>query len=140
MAWNIAAKITRRVVTIDENKTALDAGLLMTEEFIGSVVVTSSSKITGLFTERELMMGVVGKRKDPERVKISEVMIKEPIKVTPTETPNRCLELMKENRCRHLLVFDNDQFVGIVSLRDIVALMIDEKDDLIRCLEKYIAS
>lgn len=140
MAWNIAPKITRRVVTLDESKTALDAALLMTEEFIGSVIVTSSSKITGLFTERELMMKVVGKRRDPETVKLSEVMTKDPLKVSPTDTANRCLDLMKQHRCRHILVFDGDQFAGIVSLRDLVALMLDEKDELIRCLEKYITS
>ncbi len=140
MAWPIESKITRRVVTIDENKSALDAALLMTEEFIGSLVVTSSSKITGLFTERELMMRVVGKRRDAEKVQIREVMTKDPIRVSPTDTTPYCLDLMKERRCRHLLVFAGDQFIGIVSLRDIVALMLEEKDELIKCLEKYIAS
>jgi CBS domain-containing protein len=140
MAWPIESKITRRVVTIDENKSALDAASLMTGEFIGSLVVTSSSKIAGLFTERELMMKVVGKRRDPEKVQIKDVMTRDPIRVSPTDTTPHCLNLMKEQRCRHLLVFADDQFVGIVSLRDIVALMLDEKDDLISCLEKYITS
>ena len=140
MHWPIESKITRKVVTLDENKSALDAALLMTGEFIGSLVVTSSSKITGLFTERELMMKVVGKRRDAEKVQIKEVMARDPIRVSPTDTATHCLDQMKEQRCRHLLVFAGDQFVGIVSLRDIVALMLDEKDELIRCLEKYIAS
>ncbi len=128
------------MVTIDENKSVFDAALLMAGEFIGSLVVTSSSKITGLFTERELMMRVVGKKRDAEKVQIKEVMTKDPIRVSPTDIAAHCLDLMKEQKCRHLLVFADDQFVGIVSLRDIVALMLDEKDDLIKCLEKYIAS
>ena len=140
MHWPIESTITRRVVTLDENKSTLDAALLMTGEFIGSLVVTSSSKITGLFTERELMMKVVGKRRDAEKVQIKEVMVKDPIRVSPTDTAAHCLDLMKERSCRHLLVFAGDQFVGIVSLRDIVALMLEEKDELIRCLEKYITS
>ena len=61
MAWNIASKIVHRVVTIDENHTVLDAATLMAEEFVGSVLITSSSKITGVFTERDLMMRVVGR-------------------------------------------------------------------------------
>jgi hypothetical protein len=40
----------------------------------------------------------------------------------------------------HLLDFDGDEFLGIVSLRDLVALMIDEKEERIGHLEKYITS
>lgn len=114
----------------------------MTEAFIRSVVVTNSSGIRGLFTERELVMvmNVVGKGKDPEKVQIKDVMTSDPIKVSPNATASLCLDLMKEHRCRHLLVFEGDEFVGIVSLRDMVVLMIDEKEALIQHLERYIAS
>jgi CBS domain-containing protein len=47
---------------------------------------------------------------------------------------------MKEYRCRHLLVFDGDEFVGIVSLRDMVMLMMEEKEELIAYLHQYISS
>ncbi|MDF0664767.1 MAG: CBS domain-containing protein [Nitrospira sp.] len=140
MARTIASKIVRRVATIDENKSVLDAAELMTEEFIGSVVVTNTSGIRGLFTERELMMNVVGRGKDSEKLKIKDVMTRDPIRVSPKDTAGRCLDLMKEHRCRHLLVFEGDEFVGIVSLRDLVTLMIDEKEELIQQLERYIAS
>ena len=140
MAWEIRTKIARKVATIDENRSTLEAAILMTEEFIGSVVVTNPSGIAGVFTERDLMMNVVGKRKDPSKVKIKDVMLTDPIKVAPKDTASHCLELMKKHRCRHLLVFDGDEFVGIVSLRDMVALMIDEKEDLIGCLNRYITS
>ncbi len=140
MSLTIASKIVRRVATIDENKSVFEAAKLMTEEFIGSAVVTSAAGIRGLFTERELMMNVVGRGKDPEKVKIKDVMTKDPITVNPNDTASRCLDLMKEYRCRHLLVFDGAEFIGIVSLRDMVALMIDEKEELIAHLERYISS
>ena len=140
MGINIGPAIVRRVATIDENRSALDAARLMTEEFIGSVVVTGCSGVCGLFSERELMMKVIGKGKDPEKVQIKDVMTGNPIKISPHETADRCLELMKEHRCRHLLVFNESEFVGIVSLRDMVALMLEEKEDLIRHLERYISS
>ena len=140
MSMTIAPKIVRRVATIDENKSVLDAAKLMTEEFVGSVVVTNVSGIRGLFTERELMMNVVAKGKDSEKVRIKDVLASDPIKVSPSTTADLCLDLMKEHRCRHLLVFEGDEFVRIVSLRDMVALMIDEKEDLIQHLERYIAS
>ena len=140
MEWNIASKIVRKVVVLDESHTVLDAAILMAEEFVGSVVITSASKITGIFTERDLMMRVVGKERDPEQVKIRDVMTKEVIRVSPKDTASACLNLMKEYRCRHLLVFDGDEFVGLVSLRDLVALMMEEKEELIGYLQRYISS
>jgi len=111
-----------------------------TEEFIGAVVVKNSSGIAGIFTERDLMMRVVGKKKDPEKVKIRDVMSNAPPKVSPKDTTSDCLDLMKNQRCRHLLVFADNEFVGIVSLRDLVALMIEEKEELIESLNRYINS
>ena len=140
MSRDISSKVIRKVATIDENRSGLEAAMVMTEEFIGSVVVTRSSKIIGMFTERDLMMRVVGKRKDPEKVKIKDVMSESLITVGPKDTAGYCLNLMKEHRCRHLLVFAGDEFLGIVSLRDMVTLMLDEKEELIGHLEKYITS
>jgi CBS domain-containing protein len=85
-------------------------------------------------------MKVFGKRQDPETVKIKDVMATDPINVGSINTASYCLDLMKEHRCRHLLVFEGDAFVGIVSIRDMVALMIDKKEELIEHLKHYIAS
>lgn len=136
----IASKIVKRVATIDENKFVSDAAQLMTEEFIGSLVVTNVSGICGLFTEREVVMKVVGKGKDPTKVRIKDVMTRDPIKVSPSDTAGTCLDLMKKHRCLHLLVFEEDEFIGIASLRDLAELMIDDKETLIKHLEKYITS
>lgn len=140
MAWTIAEKLVQPVVTIDESKSALEAAILMTEQFIGSVVVTSATKVTGILTERDLIMRVVGKQIDPEKVKIKDVMTKDLIRVGPKDSSSHCLNLMKEHRCRHLLVFDGGEFLGIVSLRDMVALLVDEKEELIEHLQRYIGT
>ena len=137
---NITSTIVRRVATIDENRSVCEAAQLMTEEFIGSVVVTNATGIRGLVTERDLIKNVVGRGKDPEKVKIKDVMTIPPIKVNPSVAADHCLSLMKEHRCRHLLVFEGDEFRGIVSLRDLVGLLLEEKEELIRQLEHYIAS
>ncbi|MFQ5581882.1 MAG: CBS domain-containing protein [Mariprofundaceae bacterium] len=136
----ITSRIEHKVALIDEHRTVLEAATLMTEQYIGSVVVTGATGIRGIFTERDLMMKVVGERKDPSQVKLADVMPEDSVKVSPNETCERCLELMKENRCRHLLVFNGDEFIGLVSLRDMVALMTDEKEEMISRLKEYITS
>jgi len=134
----ITSNIERTVLTIDENRTVLEAAILMAKQYVGSTVITSPSGIKGLFTERDLMMKVVGEKRDPAKVKLKDVISIDSVRVSPNETSSRCLDLMKEHRCRHLLVFDGDEFVGIVSLRDMVTLMIEEKEGLIAQLKGYI--
>ena len=139
MAWNIASKIVHRVVTIDENHTVLDAATLMAEEFVGSALITSSSKITGVFTERDLTT----RRRSEARSGERKDQGCDDEKYGHRESEgccNHCLNLMKEHRCRHLLVFDNEEFIGIVSLRDMVALLMEEKEALIAYLHQYISS
>ncbi len=136
----ITGKIERQVVLLDENRTAHEAAALMSEKHIGSVVVTRASRVIGLFTERDLIHSVVQKQLDPTAVKVKDVMLKEFVRVTPTERGERCIELMKQHQCRHLLVFDGDAFVGIVSLRDLLVLLLEEKEELIRELTRYVTS
>jgi CBS domain-containing protein len=133
-------KLSGGVVTIDGHHSVLDAAILMADEFVGSAVITESSKIVGIFTERDLMMRVVGKKRDPEMVSIKDVMTRDVVTVSPKDTALTCLNLMKTHRCRHLLVFDGEEFIGIVSLRDMVALMMEEKEQLIAYLHQYISS
>ena len=137
---SISQTIERVVATVDENATVLEATTLMAKKGIGSVVVTRNSAIAGLFTERDLMKKVVAEKKDPVGLKIKDVMPTDLIKVDSDETPEHCLQLMEENQCRHLLVFDDDEFVGIISLRDLVSLMLKEREKMIAELQGYISS
>ncbi|MDN5850234.1 MAG: CBS domain-containing protein [Nitrococcus sp.] len=136
----ISGKVERLVVLLDEGESAYEAALLMSDKGIGSVVVTRASQVIGLFTERDLMRHVVGKRRDPGKVRIKDAMRTDIVRVAPREEVEHCIELMKQNHCRHLLVFDGDAFVGIISLRDLLLLLVEDKEELIRQLTKYVTS
>ena len=45
---------------------------------------------------------------------------------------------MRDHTTRHLLVEEGGQVVGVVSMRDIIQLMLDEKQFLIEQLQTYI--
>lgn len=136
----ISQKVERQVVLLDENHSAYEAAQLMREKHIGSVVVTRASKVVGLFTERDLIFRVIGERGDPAKTAIRDVMRTDVPRVAPDESGEQCIELMKQHRCRHLLVYDGDAFVGIISLRDLLVLLLEEKEELIRQLTKYVTS
>lgn len=133
----IAPKVERKVAMIDESKTVLDAAAEMVERYIGSVVVTGAREVRGIFTERDLMR-VVAQRRNPAATPLREVMRTNIVSVAPDASVEHCLELMRAHRCRHLLVYDGERCIGIVSLRDLAALMLEEKENLVRELTKYI--
>lgn len=134
---DISPKIERKVAMVDENKTVFDAATVMVGRYIGSVVVTASTAVKGIFTERDLMR-VVAQQQNPATVKLKEVMRTDFPRVGPKESVQQCLDLMRTNRCRHVLVFEGEEFIGIVSLRDLVNLMLEEKEVLVRQLTLYI--
>jgi CBS domain-containing protein len=60
------------------------------------------------------------------------------INVTMDTTVEQCMGLMKQYKIRHLPVVEGDQFVGLVSMRDVMLAAIEIKDSEIRGLENYI--
>jgi CBS domain-containing protein len=59
--------------------------------------------------------------------------------VSPRATEKECVDLMHRHHLRHLLVHDAGRVVGLVSMRDVVVLMLDEKEHVIHQLEGYIS-
>lgn len=134
---DISSKVERQVARLGEEQTVLEAAAVMLERYIGSVVVTGAGIVKGIFTERDLMR-VVARRQDPARTLLQNVMSTDLVHASPHDSVEYCLDLMRAHGLRHLLVFDGATFVGIVSLRDLVALMLEEKEALVADLTSYI--
>jgi len=91
----------------------------MIEANVGCLIVEEDAKVIGIFTERDLLRRVIGEDKDPSSVPISEVMSHPVRSCTPTDDVEECFEILFTNQYRHLLVVDNDEPVGVISLRDL---------------------
>jgi CBS domain-containing protein len=61
------------------------------------------------------------------------------ITVAPEESTRTAMETMTERRCRHLVVIDGEEMIGIVSLGDLVKHMLVEKQAEVDQLSSYIA-
>ncbi len=136
----IESSIEKNVMTIDESSSALDAAELMKKHYIGSLIVTGKMGFRGLFTERDLMMDVVGENRDPSSTRLTDIVREDYARVRPQDSAGHCLDLMREHRCRHLLVFDGEDFIGLVSLRDMVVILLEEQEQLISRLKEYISA
>ncbi len=134
---SIRKHVTRDVVTLEAGAPIRDAARLMTDRKIGSVAVREDGKIVGLVTERDLVFTVLA-RSGNSNQPLREAMRPGIPRVSAEATESECAALMRDHATRHLLVEDKGQIVGVVSMRDIIQLMLDEKQFLIEQLHTYI--
>ena len=134
---SIRRHVTRDVVTLEAGAPIRDAARLMAEKKIGSVAVREDGAIVGLVTERDLVVSVLARAGNANQP-IREAMRAGLPRVPADANESECAALMRDNVTRHLLVEDQGQIVGVVSMRDIIQLMLDEKQFLIDQLHTYI--
>jgi CBS domain-containing protein len=122
----------------DAEQFAFDVAQAMVDRNIGAVPVLRDGLLVGIFSERDLMRRVVVEGRDCRTTRVEEVMTEDPLTVSPDESLENCMLLMRRHGFRHLPVCDGKQLRGIVSLRDILLHDLNEKDHEVRMMRAYI--
>ena len=133
----IRKHVTRDVVTLEAGAPIRDAARMMADRKIGSVAVREDGKVVGLVTERDLVLTVLARAGNANQP-LREAMRPGIPHVSAEATEVECAALMRDHTTRHLLVEDKGQVIGVVSMRDIIQLMLDEKQFVIEQLSAYI--
>ena len=129
----------RKIWTISKNQSVIQALILMSEKNIGAIIVVDTNDFPiGIFSERDYARKIILKGKSSKDTLLDEVMTKELITVTREYKIEQCMEIMNEKRIRHLPVLENKKIVGIISIRDVLKIMIEEQKELINHLQKFI--
>jgi CBS domain-containing protein len=110
----------RRVYSIAADSTVLEAARFMMEHRIGALPVLRNDELVGIISERDVMNRVVAAGRLPGHTQVSEVMTANPRSVSPDESVDECLFLMKEFGFRHLPVCNDKHLKGLISLRDLL--------------------
>lgn len=126
------------LTTFSADVTVRQAAKVMAERHIGAVLIMGNGKLEGIFTERDVLNRVVAPGKDPETVKIGEVMTRNPDTVSPDASALDTLILMQSKGYRHLPVLDGGELVGIVSIRDLFSAVKRELEEDIQEREAFI--
>lgn len=129
---------SHHVEKVDLSATVASAVGLMNEREIGSVLVFDGARLVGIFTERDVLVRVVGERRDPTTVRVGAVMTPTPKVIEPTTTVGQALALMTARRHRHLPVVDGERVVGLVSQGDLTRWVIRDQERAINDLTDYI--
>ncbi|MBS0630637.1 MAG: CBS domain-containing protein [Verrucomicrobia bacterium] len=111
----------------------------MNRHHIGSVLVLDGAKLTGIFTERDVLRRVVGAGLDPNGTVVADVMTRQVLTVTPATTLDQAVKIFTEKRCRHLPVIESGELRGLVSIGDVTRWLSEAHRVEAEQLKNYIA-
>ncbi len=123
---------------VDPETTIMAVLKLMTEKKIGAVPVMEDKKVVGIITERDMTRIVA---------QTAETCFKEPVKnhmtrhvftATAETTLEECMRMMIDENFRHLPIISAEGLTGLLSIRDVVRVLLTQRDALITDLENYI--
>ncbi len=124
--------------SVDAGVTVYDALKLMAEKNIGAVLVVEGDKPAGIMTERDYARKVILLDRDSRETPVRDIMVWNPVCVTPAQSVEDCMKIMTTKRFRHLPVMEHDKLIGMISIGDIVKAVISDQQYTIEQLEHYI--
>ena len=127
------------VRTITESITVLAAAEVLVEHNIGGLVVTEGERPTGILTERDILRLTARRPGELDSIQVGEVMTRELITATPQDQLLATMDVMTENKIRHLPILDGGRLIGIISIGDLVnacRIIAEEENSQLR---RYIA-
>ena len=130
--------VTRELIALEGGVPCTEAARVMAAENVGSIAVRDGGRIVGIVTERDLVTRVLT-GDAPVDLPIRQAMRRDLPAVTPASTDAECVGMMRDHVTRHLLVVEQSEVVGIISMRDLIRLMLAEKEWLIGQLQSFIA-
>lgn len=107
------------VVTTHPTSSVREAVHQMAEANVGCLLIEDDSRIVGIMTERDLLRRVVDADRDPRTTPVREVMSSPAQTCSPADEVRQCADTLSHHSFRHLAVMDNEEAVGVVSLRDL---------------------
>lgn len=118
--------------------TVMDAIRLMVQESAGAVAVVEGRRLSGIFTERDVMKKVVLEGLDPAMTPLRNVMTPNVTSVTDALDVNAAIAMMSEKRIRHIPIVNEDKEVqGMLSLRYLLHDRLEDMLNELRGLEAY---
>lgn len=129
-----------QVWCVDAEDPVMRAIEIMADKHIGALPVMRGTELVGIVSERDYARKVILHGRSSAETSTWEIMTAPVVTVTPDASVHDCMQLVTEQRVRHLPVVEKGQLVGIVSIGDLVRAVIEEQQETITQLERFIAS
>jgi CBS domain-containing protein len=127
-----------RLISAEPGDRAVDAVKTMAAQNLGSLVVLDQGRMAGMLTFHELL-GALAKRSGAlGEVKVSEIMVQDPVMATPDMEVNDLRRTMLDTGARYLPVMNDGKLLGVISFRDVAKAVLEEQDFENKMLKGYI--
>jgi CBS domain-containing protein len=128
------------VHSVGPEDAVLDAIKLMAERHVGALLVMRGAELVGIVSERDYARKVILLGRSSGDTRVRQIMSSPVTTVTPGHTVSECMKIVTEQRVRHLPVVEQGRVVGVVSIGDLVKAVIEDQQQQIEQLERYITS
>ena len=116
--------MSRDLLTVEAGVPIVAAVQQMAERNVGAVLVMEAGRLAGIMTERDLMRAFARGLRDDAVV--GDCMTANPETIAPDDTIEHAAVLMIHGGYRHLPVVDGDDPVGVLSIRDLVRVFLED--------------
>ena len=116
--------MAREVLTVGPATSVVDAAGRMHERRVGAVIVLDAERLVGILTERDVLRAVAQGKVDGS---VADAMTSAPETIEEDETVGQAAALMIHGGYRHLPVIAANAVVGMVSIRDLVRVTLDDE-------------
>ena len=117
------------MVTINSDATIYQALTIMTQNKVGSVVVLDEEKIVGIWTERDLMFRAMEEGFNPKTALLKDNMSVNIISANIEEQAFQLMDKFLGRRIRHLFIEDGGEYVGLLSVGDVMKANLQVKTE-----------
>ena len=116
--------MSRDLLTVAPGDALTEVAERMVERDVGAVLVTEDERLVGILTERDVLRAVAsGIRED---TLVSDCMTRDPETMEPSESTRHAAVLMIHGGFRHMPIVDGDQIVGMLSIRDLMRIVLED--------------
>ena len=127
MGTIIKEVMTSEVKACEPDTTVAEAAKVMAKEDVGPVPVVEEGRLTGIVTDRDIVIRVVAEGRDPNSTTVGEIASRDVVTVSPDDDLDTALKQLAQNQVRRIPVVDGGRLVGIVAQADIARLGSDAK-------------
>ena len=120
MAESVSDVMTPNPRTATPTDPLVEVAKTMRDAAVGGVLVTESDVVTGIITDRDIVVRAIAEGKDPAQATVADALEGREVKtVTPDQSVDDVIELMREEKVRRVPVVEDGRPVGIVSIGDL---------------------
>ena len=119
MAQQIRELMTPNPVVLPGTASVHEASRAMRDAQIGDVIVFENNQVCGIVTDRDIVVRILAETRDPATTTLADICSHNLLTVTPTDSVEEAVRLMRTHAIRRLPVVDGGQAVGIASLGDL---------------------